>query len=352
MDNCFERLRMALTLAGKPDRVPLIELDIDRQVMAAYLGRPIQSMADWAAFYMAAGYDYVPVQVGLMEVGSPIATEATIHHRHSYSVYTDAETERKWAALHDGVIRSVDDLRAFPWPRQRALDMSLLDETAQYLPEGVKLVAIIGKVFTAAWMLMGFEAFAFGMVEEPELVAALMATTGEIQLEATRRAAAHPAVGAVFHPDDIAYTEGLLLAPGFFREHLFPWYARMGEACRERDVLMAYHSDGDLTEVLEDLIGCGFCAIHPIEPKAMDARELKRRVGDRLCLLGNIEVDRLARGTPEEIRGLCEANIRDLAGDGGYCLGSSNSVTDYVRLENYLAMLECARRGAAGGAAE
>jgi uroporphyrinogen decarboxylase len=114
----------------------------------------------------------------------------------------------------------------------------------------------------------------------------------------------------------------------------------MGRLCQGRDVPFIYHSDGDLTEVIEDIMDAGFNALHPIEPKAMDIRALKRRVEGKLCLLGNIEVDRLARGTPDEIRRMARANIRDLADDGGYCLGSSNSVTYYVRLENYRAMIE------------
>ena len=84
----------------------------------------------------------------------------------------------------------------------------------------------------------------------------------------------------------------------------------------------------------------GFNALHPIEPKAMDIRKLKPRVAGKLCLAGNIELDRLSRGTPDEVRRLARANIRDLAYDGGYGLGSSNSVTYYVPVENYRAMIE------------
>jgi len=346
-ENDFSRFAMALSRSGKPDRVPLVELDIDRKVMAAYLGRPIGTMADWVEFYAQAGYDYVPVQVGLMGVGSPIATEATIHHSYHYSVYGEDATERHWAAEGWGVVRSGADIDAFPFNREAAWDMSALGEAAAVLPSGMKLCPIIGKVFTATWMLMGLEGLSMALFEQPDIVARLFAEVGAIQLEAVRRAAAHPATGAIFHPDDIAYTEGLLVRPEVLREHLFPWYARMAEVCREHGVLMVYHSDGDLTEVLEDIMAAGFCAIHPIEPKAMNAAALKAGVGDHLCLLGNIEVDRLSRGTPDEIRELCQRNIADLAYDGGYCLGSSNSVTDYVPLANYLAMIGCVQPGSA-----
>ena len=73
--------------------------------------------------------------------------------------------------------------------------------------------------------------------------------------------------------------------------------------------------------------------------------ELKREYGDRLCLTGNIELDRLSRGTPEEVRRMVRRNIEELGFDGGYCVGSSNSVTHYVPLENFVAMIEEGLRG-------
>ncbi len=48
----------------------------------------------------------------------------------------------------------------------------------------------------------------------------------------------------------------------------------------------------------------------------------------------------LTRGTPEEVRQEARRRIREIGPGGGYCLGSSNSVTNYVPLDNYRAMIE------------
>jgi uroporphyrinogen decarboxylase len=187
---------------------------------------------------------------------------------------------------------------------------------------------------------MGFETFALATVEQPALVERLFSRVGHLQYQALEQALQLSHVTAAWMSDDIAYGGGLLVSPAILRKHMFPWYKKMGRLCQDRGIPFLYHSDGDLTEVIEDIMDAGFNALHPIEPKAMDIRALKRRVEGRLCLLGNVEVDRLARGTPNEVRRMARANIRDLAYDGGYCLGSSNSVTYYVRLENYRAMIE------------
>jgi uroporphyrinogen decarboxylase len=75
----------------------------------------------------------------------------------------------------------------------------------------------------------------------------------------------------------------------------------------------------------------------------MDILELKRNYGHRLCLIGNIDLNyTLTRATPEEVRREVAERIAGVGPGGGYCLGSSNSVTAYVPMENYNAMREAA----------
>ena len=51
---------------------------------------------------------------------------------------------------------------------------------------------------------------------------------------------------------------------------------------------------------------------------------------------------RPTRGTPQEVDAEVKERIRVLAPGGGYCVGSSNSVTAYVPFENFMAMREAA----------
>ena len=72
----------------------------------------------------------------------------------------------------------------------------------------------------------------------------------------------------------------------------------------------------------------------------MDPVELKQRYGDRLALVGNIDVDLLAQGTPDQIRQQVRERIAQLGPGYGYLLSSSNSITEYCQPENVWAMLE------------
>jgi uroporphyrinogen decarboxylase len=220
------------------------------------------------------------------------------------------------------------------------MDISVLDEVLPLLPCGMRAIANIGKVFTGTWQLMGFTSFAEALHDRPGLVERVFDRVAAIQSRITERVIEHPAVGAVLHADDLAYCSGPMVHPEVIRRHVFPAYRCLAEQCRDRRILYLFHSDGQIERFLPDIADCGFVGFHPVEPKAMDAVRVKREWGSRLCLLGNIDVDLLARGTPQEVRDHTKRCLDTLARDGGYCPGSGNSVPDYVPFSNFIAMIE------------
>ncbi len=358
MQPSFERFRTAVLCQGEPDRVPLAEASIDAGIKEAVLGRPIRTARDEVDFWATAGYDFVPVHTGLRLMtgyGLSGEKEATSERqalllknrrvgRARYGVQSDAELRRDWAEEGQGIITSREELERFPWPEpEEFAAAAVFSEIAQALRPGMKIVAYQGHIFTPVWEMMGLEAFCFALRDDRALVEALFERIGAIQLEILRRVIALPEVAGVWWPDDIAYSEGLMIAPEHFRRYLFPWLRRMGEACASRGIPWIFHSDGDVSEVIEDLIDCGFNALHPIEAKAMDIVALKRRYGGRLALMGNLDLAYpLALGTPEEVAAEVKRLLREVAPGGGYCLGSGNSVPEYVPVANYQAMRETA----------
>jgi uroporphyrinogen decarboxylase len=84
--------------------------------------------------------------------------------------------------------------------------------------------------------------------------------------------------------------------------------------------------------------------LHPLEPEAMALSDLKQRIGERVCLVGNISVDRLSRGAPDEIDALVAQAIRTAGPGGGYMVASSNSVTSYCKVANVRAMVNAVQR--------
>lgn len=341
----FERLRTAL-FCGQPDRVPTAELKCEDFIKEAFLGEKLPSLSKDPRGYLEkdiefsyrAGYDFVRVapMVNYGEQWQP-ATFA-------YATGSPELRQRNWAMTHEGLLRTEDDLDRFPWPDPAGATYEWIEMAQELLPDSMQLATSLkgGGIFERAWMLMGFEAFSFGLLERPDFVRRVIDHTGQVYLEFLRRAFEYERVQFVWLGDDLAYYSGLMVNPRFLREMVFPWYAQIAELCQSYDPPKAFvfHSDGNLWEILDELAGLGINALHPIEPKAMDIVQVKRHLDGRVCVIGNIDLGyTLTRGTPEEVREEVRRRIETCAPGGGYVVSSSNSVTEYVPLANYRAML-------------
>ena len=84
---------------------------------------------------------------------------------------------------------------------------------------------------------------------------------------------------------------------------------------------------------MEDLLALGMRGLNPIEPLCMDIREVKKQYGDQIIILGNVDVDLLAAGTPKQVREVTLGLLRDIAPGGGYMLASGNSLARYCDVD-------------------
>jgi uroporphyrinogen decarboxylase len=334
----FERYLKALH-CEEPDRVPQGDWHVDQRPKEAFMGRPIKTLQDQVDFWYTAGFDYMTASAGILEpVRAPegMTTKGDGVH----TEYGD-KVSREWAHTHEGVLTSWEKFETYKWPTVDDLDLSKWGTFDKILPKGMKAILLLGKIYTPAWMYMGAETFFNALETDEELAGAIINKIGNIQFQTFLRVTEHPCVGAVLNPDDIAFNTGLLVHPKYLRKYLFPWYKKMGKICREKGIGFIFHSDGDCTEVMEDLIDCGFHAFNPIQPNAMNIVEVKKKWGKKLCLIGNINLDStLTLGTPEDVRAEVYERIRTIGPGGGYMVSSSNSITDYVPPENMKALLD------------
>lgn len=325
----YERLITTLR-GGQADAAPLIELGIHPQIKGKILGRPVANVEDDIEFMRSMGYDFVKIQPKI---------NFTLQFRDSESGST-AGDDRAWAAETTGVITNREEFEAYQWPKIEDIDYSAFEAAAKALPDDMTIIGQYGDIYTVVWEMMGFETFAMALYTDPELVQMLFDKVGSLILSMYEQMAEIDRIGAMWFSDDIAYTGGLLINPEFYDQYFFPWLKKIGDYAKKKDVPFIYHSDGVLFDVMERIIDSGVNAIHPIEPKSMDIKEVKERYGGRLAICGGVDVDVLSRGTPERIREITEDFLGSVARGGGWCAGSSNSIPDYAKVENYIAMVE------------
>jgi len=339
----FERFRSTLMLEGQADRVPLIELGVHPSIMSRIIGRTFETVEDRIDFFRLAGYDYVKLSPVVNMNPAGIKPENTP----AKSADTEAAVDREWAPEGEGIITNWEEFERYQWPGQEHISYEPFEIANKKMPEGMKAIGHYGDIFTLAWEMMGFEKFSFAMVDQPDLLETLWQKIGEIVYGMFERMVEYDCVGALWFSDDIAYQTGMLVSPRMLRQYHFPWVKKIGDLAAARGIPYIYHSDGILWDVMDDLVDSGVHALHPIEPQAMDIREVKKKYGDKLCVMGNVDLSfPLGTGTPEDVEKEVLRLLREVAPGGGYCLGSGNSVPEYIPYENYLAMIEtCKKHG-------
>lgn len=336
----FNRFVAALN-HEEADRVPLVEAVVAYEIQSQFLGRTVteDDMAARTNFWSQAGYDYVPITVGMMTPGG-VTKESQISKVIDQVLVQDlAEAQPEaWNLEKKAWIHTERDFENFPWDEAAQLDFTQLESVQPHLPDGMKIIVTSGKIFTLTWMLMGFENFGISIKRKPRFVERVFEQVAQIQLAALDRIFATPNVAAVWAVDDLAFRSGPIIHPQAFREYLFPWYKEVAQRCHDNGLYFFFHSDGVLWDLMDDLLALDIDALHPIDPTCMDINEVKRRVGDRVCLMGNISNEILMEGSPEEVSTLTKKRLKEIAPGGGYCLGSGNSVPDWAEFDNYMAM--------------
>lgn len=145
--------------------------------------------------------------------------------------------------------------------------------------------------------------------------------------------------------DDMAFNTGLLLPPYIMDEIAFPFYEQaIKEIKAYKDVPIILHTDGNINMVLDRIVELGFDGIQSLQPSAgMDIREVKEKYGDKLCLIGNIDLDYIMTFAPaEEVKENVEETIRAAAKGSGFVLSTCNTLVDMIPPENAFAMYETA----------
>jgi len=105
-----------------------------------------------------------------------------------------------------------------------------------------------------------------------------------------------------------------------------------------------FHSDGNLMEILDDILSLGAAMLHSIDPMAgMDIAEVKRRSHGQMALMGNVQCSLLQEGPKEAIRDSAMYCLEHASPGGGYVFATSNTVFPGMPLENYEYMVSVFR---------
>ena len=326
----------------RPARLPLYEHKIDPTIMEQVLGIRFAALeqgdeadlheffAQVCRFYREMTYDTVSWEVTI--------TRSLPDHGAIYG-------SRK------GPIQTRADFEAYPWDDVPKRFWETADRKFRAmgacLPPGMQAIGGPGNgVFEISEDLVGFQYLAYMLADDPELFADLFRRIGDLMVEIwavfLERHSEHYAICRF--GDDLGFRSSTLLAPPTIREHILPQYRRVIDQVHAAGKPFLLHSCGKIFRVMDDLIGLGIDAKHSNEDAIAPFDEWITRYGDRIGLLGGIDVDILCQQSPQDIvKDVVERGGRFRRQAKGYALGSGNSIPDYVPVEGFLAMIEAAQ---------
>jgi len=144
--------------------------------------------------------------------------------------------------------------------------------------------------------------------------------------------------------DDFATQRGLMISPEHWRRLLKPRLAQLFAIGKRMGKVVWFHSCGDITAVLPDLIDIGMDVWETVQlhalPLAPDA--LKREFGRHVTFCGGVNTQRLPFATPEEVRAEAVRCIERLGEGGGYICGPDHHIKPDVPPANAVALFEAA----------
>lgn len=317
--NHRERVLAALR-REEPDRVPYCEVTISQSVLQAISGRnEVLSEKEISALL---GRDNIR-----FDAMPPFLAEK--------SIGADGQEY-----LVDGLIKTREDLRLVQLPDPK--DKEFIRKAREFAneKEDYAATAAIRLGISPVLNSMGIEAFSYALYEDRQLITDLLERYANWTIDVVDWLQ-ESGFSLFWAFDDVAFGTAPFMRADDFHELFMPHLSRVAERI---EIPWIFHSDGNLLPLMDDLLTLGMSGLNPIEPGAMDIEYVKEHYGDRICLVGNINIDTLSRGTPQEVDEEVRDRIFTLGHGGGYIASSSNSIPDYVKPENLVAMVNAIQK--------
>ena len=336
------------------DRVPLHEMHWNKAFVEQVLGTPLSpyhNADDEVAVARATGVDMVwTVPLGFTGV-------ATIQlHGDTSEEFVDewgtswGTNAQSWpAAWSNGdVVNSRED-----WKRLRIPDPNLpvrFEQPRRFVELAGGEFAVVGGVrgpFSAAWMLAGLINMSTWLYDDPELLSDMLTVMSRWNTQLALGLVAC-GVDAILIHDDWGMNKSTFISPDDWRELVFPCMTAEVETIAATGVPVMLHSDGNLNALMEDIVRLPICALNPLQRSAaMNLVDTKRRYGDRLCLVGNVDATQtLPNGSPDDVEREVLECLRDAAPGGRYILAPDHSYHAGVPAANtWRALQACQKYG-------
>ncbi|MGB9662879.1 MAG: uroporphyrinogen decarboxylase family protein [Moorellaceae bacterium] len=307
----------------QPDRVPWFESYVHPGLADRIVGRKTVLLPGWR------------ISPDLY----PILCLDTITYDFRPPYFVIMEKHGDVEQIKESLLKTKDDLKALKefLPDPENPDLYTRAKELLTFARKNELAAVAGVRLGLAntYNSMGYENFCYALYDDPDFIEETMEIIGEWCIKVIQRVN-DLGFDAVYITEDVAFKWGPMFSPEQFRKYMLPHMKKVAEHIALPRI---YHTDGNPLPLLNDLLELDIWAIANLEPGAVDIFQVKEEWGDRLCLVGNMDLHyTLPMGTPEETVLEAKEKLERVGKGGGYIISSANGLTGYCKAENVLAL--------------
>ncbi len=231
-----------------------------------------------------------------------------------------------------------DELEQYPLVKNIGwLDDKMREAAQNAHQQELPAAVFVGHMYEGAWQVRGYEPFLMDLMTQPEWAEFLLDHFCENN-QRSAVAAAEAGYDLIKTGDDVANQNTMMFAPELWRKIMKPRWAKVIAAARaiKPDVAIWYHSDGNIWDILDDIVEIGINILNPVQPECMDAAAIRKRFGKRLAFDGCVGTQTtFPFGSPADVRKRVMNLAQELdSRNGGLMLSPTHVLEPEVPTEN------------------
>lgn len=320
----------------------------------------VAGTADWQLAYPYPGQEppgyeeatrdwHVTHQTRTLAGSTLLRTDYRIETPSGVLTCVRTQTPDDFGTIDEPFIKEEEDialLRHRPDPRY-IVNPALIRHSMQTMGDRCWGMASVVGVWGLASFLRGPERIMMDCYDRPEWVKRFLGILGEYQAELVKAIGRDAGTPAPVLRLDGSFI-GFGLSRGLFREFIYEPDKRIVDATHSVGMMLHLHICGKKNAFLEDLVDMGIDALETLTPAVaagdVDLADVKRRIGDRVCLMGGFLSHTLAFGTPADVEVGVKECLAKAAQGGGYILSPTGRIDPETPEENLLAFTEAGRK--------
>lgn len=241
---------------------------------------------------------------------------------------------------------SLADIENYPLPDPNQYDWSTVPQRVDTAHAAGKVAAgLVGHIYENSWQIRGYEQFLMDMISQPAWAECLFDRVAEYDRVLSVNYA-KAGVDELIFGDDVANQNAMMFAPDMWRDMIHRrWLKIWGEVKQiNPDCRIWYHSDGNITDVVGELVEGGVDILNPLQPECLDVDAIYAEYGGRVTFDGCIGTQTtMPFGTPDEVRARVREVIDKYGRDGGLIISPTHILEPDVPVENIDAFFTACR---------